>query len=48
MINRESNVIEYTYADRQSAPDDVSEPLKPDYAINQLLSQFTGGIDPVA
>ncbi|MFS1702095.1 PHA/PHB synthase family protein [Alteromonas sp. AMM-1] len=48
MINRESNVIEYTYADRHATPDDVSEPLKPDYAINQLLSQFTGGIDPVA
>lgn len=48
MIDRESNVIEYTYADQHGVPEDVSEPLKPDYAINQLLSQFTGGIDPVA
>ena len=48
MINHESNVIEYTYNDQHAVPEDVSEPLKPDYAINQLLSQFTGGIDPVA
>ncbi len=48
MIDRESNVIEYTYADSHATPEDVSEPLKPDYAINQLLSQLTGGIDPVA
>lgn len=48
MINHESNVIEYTYTDQHAVPDDVSEPLKPDYAINQLLAQFTGGIDPVA
>ena len=48
MINHESNVIEYTYTDQHAVPYDVSEPLNPDYAINQLLAQFTGGIDPVA
>lgn len=48
MINRQSNVIEYAYADQLSVAEDVSEPQKPDYLFNQMISHFTGGADPIA